>query len=183
MTQIQNPNYFSADDQPSSLSTMMDDDAYLMSMVVDTDSLLPSNLTFSGLFEGESGLNAEEMTGRFFYVLFIQIFVVFLICFVGHGVDCILLACLLAPASTRRFVPSSQLAKKHSLSRTAMASLTWCHHSPNPFWGVDWQLSSRIVFARATRVYCFLYTPINNVFLRAKESWIQTTNRVVNQYD
>jgi len=124
MTQIQNPNYFSADDQPSSLSTMMDDDAYLMSMVVDTDSLLPSNLTFSGLFEGESGLNAEELTGRFFYVLFIQIFVVFLICFVGHGVDCILLACLLAPASTRRFVPSSQLAKKHSLSRTAMASLT-----------------------------------------------------------
>ena len=79
MTEIQNQTNFSADDQPSSLSTMMDDDAYLMSMVVDTDSLLPSNLTFSGLFECESELNAEELTGRFFYVLFIQILVAFLI--------------------------------------------------------------------------------------------------------
>ena len=54
--------------------TMMEDDAYLMSMV-DTDSLLPSNMTFGGMFEaaavgggGESihpggQLNAEELTG------------------------------------------------------------------------------------------------------------------------
>ena len=42
--------------------TMMEDDAYLMSMV-DTDSLLPTSMTFGGMFEGESGLNAEELTG------------------------------------------------------------------------------------------------------------------------
>jgi len=42
--------------------SFMNDHAYLMSMMT-TDSLLPSSMTFGGMFEGDSGLNADELTG------------------------------------------------------------------------------------------------------------------------
>ena len=61
MTEIQKP--LSA---PSSALTVnggaIDDDAYLMTMV--EDSLLPSNMTFSGLFEGDNELNPDELSGK-----------------------------------------------------------------------------------------------------------------------
>ena len=56
---IQDPSSGYADNETS----MMDDDAYLMTMV-EADALLPSNMTFSGLFEGDNELNPDELTGK-----------------------------------------------------------------------------------------------------------------------
>ena len=52
--------------EPSSgLTTAIDDEAYLMTMVEADESLLPSNMTFSGLFEGDNELlNSDDLTGK-----------------------------------------------------------------------------------------------------------------------
>ena len=69
--------------------TMMEDDAYLMS-IVDTDSLLPSNMTFGGMFEAAAGggentahqqLNAEELTGTSTKTMDATLLALFLVAF------------------------------------------------------------------------------------------------------
>lgn len=69
MTQIENVLPLPEPSASEQITSMMDDDAYLMT-IVDTDSLLPSNLTFSGLFEGDNGLiSHDEITGKSVVIL------------------------------------------------------------------------------------------------------------------
>ena len=51
-------------DTTAGLNAAIDDEAYLMSMVEADESLLPSNMTFTGLFEGDNEFNPEELTGK-----------------------------------------------------------------------------------------------------------------------
>ncbi|CAB9526658.1 expressed unknown protein [Seminavis robusta] len=56
MAEVQQP---SNAQETNDVVPLIDDEAYLMSMV-EADALLPSNMTFSGLFDG--ALNADELT-------------------------------------------------------------------------------------------------------------------------